>query len=84
MNSNDYIIEEIESIEQLNDFNNEEVYDIEVADDSHTFIANDILVHNSVYSTYGTFFKAMTPKYQIKYESDEAKLQWILKYNKRN
>lgn len=82
MNSNDYIIEEIESIEQLDDFNNEEVYDIEVADDSHTFIANDILVHNSVYISFGTFFKAMTSASQKKYESDDAKLQWILKYNK--
>jgi len=82
MNNNDYIIEEIESIEQLDNFNNEEVYDIEVADESHTFIANDILVHNSVYITFGTFFKAMTPEYQKKYESDKAKLDWILKYNK--
>lgn len=33
-------------------FNEDEyVYDIEVNDDSHTFIANDILVHNSAYIT---------------------------------
>jgi len=77
-----YIFEEIESIEQLDDFNNEDVYDIEVDDDTHTFIANDILVHNSSYITYGAFFKAMTPEYQEKYKTDEAKLAWILKYNK--
>ena len=46
-----YIIEEIESVEQLENFDNEYVYDIEVDDNTHTFIANDILVHNSVYTT---------------------------------
>ena len=30
-------------------FNDEYVYDIEVGDTSHTFFANDILVHNSIY-----------------------------------
>ena len=77
-----YQIEEIESIEQLDNFDNEYVYDIEVDDDSHTFIANDILVHNSVYTTFGTFFECMTPKYQDKYKEDRAKLDWILKYSK--
>lgn len=36
---------------------------------------------DSSYVTYGAFFKAMTPEYQEKYKSDEAKLNWILKYN---
>ena len=53
--------EEIESIEKIENFN-EYVYDIEVDDNSHTFIANNILVHNSVYSTYGSFFKCFTPE----------------------
>ena len=44
-----YEFEDIESVEQLEDFDDEYVYDIEVDDDSHTFIGNDILVHNSVY-----------------------------------
>ena len=78
----EYIIEDIESIEQLNNFDNEEVYDIEVNDNSHTFIANDILVHNSVYVTYGTFFESMTPEYRKKYSTDESILNWILKFNK--
>ena len=69
----EYIIEEIESIEQLENFDNEYVYDIEVDDESHTFIANDILVHNSVYTTYGTFFECMTPEYQEKYKTDRQK-----------
>ena len=78
----EYQLEEIESIEQLEDFDNEYVYDIEVDDDSHTFIANDILIHNSVYTTFGTFFQAMTPESQAKYNTDKKKLDWILKYSK--
>ena len=77
-----YQFEDIESIEQLEDFNNEYVYDIEVDDNSHTFIANDILVHNSVYTTYGTLFKCMTPEYQEKYKTDRQKIDWMLKFNK--
>ena len=52
MNTQEYTIEDIESIEQVEDFNDEYVYDIEV-DDTHTFFANDILVHNSVYIEFG-------------------------------
>lgn len=78
-----YIIDEIESVEQLDNFNDEYVYDIEVDDNSHTFIANDILVHNSVYTTYGTLFSCMTPKYQEKYKDDKSKLDWILTFNKQ-
>lgn len=81
-NKFDYIIEDIESIEQLEDFNNEYVYDIEVDDSSHTFIANDILVHNSVYTTFGPLFQCMTEESKKKYESDEAKINFILKFNK--
>jgi hypothetical protein len=47
-----YIIEDIESCEQIGEFSNEFVYDIEVDDESHTFIVNDILVHNSSYVTF--------------------------------
>lgn len=39
----------ISSIIKLSDFDNEWVYDVEVAEDSHSFIANNILVHNSIY-----------------------------------
>ena len=56
---------------------------IEVDDDSHTFIANDILVHNSVYTTYGNFFKCMTEEYRDKYKTDRSKVDWILNFNKK-
>lgn len=78
----EYLIEEIESVEQLEDFNDEYVYDIEVDDDTHTFIANNILVHNSVYTTYGTLFQCMTPETLAKINTDKKKIEWILKFNK--
>ena len=52
-----YIIEEIESVECVGDFTEDEyVYDVEMDDDTHTFIANDILVHNSTYITFQEAF----------------------------
>ena len=49
---NEIQIENIESIEKLEDFNDEYVYDIEV-DDTHNFFANNILAHNSIYVEFG-------------------------------
>ena len=77
----EYIIEDIELIEQLEDFDNEYVYDVEVDDDTHTFIANDILVHNSVYTTYGTFFDCWTEETKKNIVTDRQKTEWILKFN---
>ena len=51
-----YKIEEIESVECLDDFDDEYVYDIEV-DDTHMFFANDMLVHNSIYVEFGRVTK---------------------------
>lgn len=81
MEEKNYIIEEIESVECLGNFENEDVYDIEVMDDSHTFIANDILVHNSCYTTYENFFKCWTKEAQEKIKTDKQKIEWILKFN---
>lgn len=38
--------------DNVGNFDDEYVYDIEMSDDNHTFIANNMLVHNSVYSSY--------------------------------
>ena len=82
----EYELEDIESIELIGEFENEDVYDIEVQNvgdsDNHTFIANDILVHNSCYTTYENFFKCWTKESQKTIETDEQKIQWILKFNK--
>ena len=77
----EYIIEDIDSIEQLDDFNDEYVFDLEVDDDTHTFIGNDILVHNSVYTTYGTFFDCWTEETKKNIVTDRQKTEWILKFN---
>ena len=38
--------------EHIGYFDDEYVYDIEMSDETHTFVANNILVHNSIYSSY--------------------------------
>ena len=42
-----YKLENIASVERLDDFDDEYVYDVEV-EDTHTFFGDDILVHNSI------------------------------------
>ena len=54
-----------------------EVYDIETSNDRHTFIANNMLVHNSVYVSFDPLFKAMTEESQKKFDTDEKKLKFI-------
>ena len=53
----EYIFEDIEEIECIGEFEDEYVYDIEVDDETHTFIANDILVHNSIYMEFNELMK---------------------------
>lgn len=45
--------EEIDIVEQRGHFEDEYVYDVEMYDKTHTFFANDILVHNSSYLSFG-------------------------------
>jgi len=54
----EFYFDEIESCEQIGIFENEYVYDVELDDDTHTFIANDILVHNSCYVTFDPILKS--------------------------
>ena len=44
--------------EQKGYFDDEYVYDIEMNDETHTFVANNILVHNSIYSSYTDIIKS--------------------------
>lgn len=48
----EYIFDDLEVCECIGMFEEEYVYDIEMDDPTHTFIANDILVHNSLYISY--------------------------------
>lgn len=45
-------IRDIVRCEKIGNFEDEYVYDIEMNDDTHTFVANNILVHNSIYTSY--------------------------------
>jgi hypothetical protein len=65
-----YEFEEIDSCECIGEFEDEYVYDIEVDDETHTFIANDILVHNSLYLTFEPIMKSC--------DYDEDELEFIL------
>lgn len=55
----EYIFDEIEICECVGLFEDEYVYDIEMIDETHTFIANDILVHNSLYISYENLVKSI-------------------------
>jgi DNA polymerase elongation subunit (family B) len=57
--------DEIESIECIGMYDDEYVYDIEVDDDSHTFIGNDILIHNSIFLSFNEFINANRPDIAI-------------------
>jgi hypothetical protein len=54
----EFYFDEIESCEEIGKFEDEYVYDIEVDDDTHSFIANNILVHNSAYITFDPILKS--------------------------
>lgn len=64
----EYKYEDIESCECIGEYEDEYVYDIEMDDESHTFIANDILVHNSSYITLQPIIDQC--KIPAKYETD--------------
>lgn len=54
-----YLFDEIESCECIGEFEDEYVYDVEMDDETHTFVANDILVHNSLYISYDGLLKTI-------------------------
>lgn len=63
-----------------------EKFDFELDESKHDWYRKqDIWIYSdtdSSYVSFGTFFKCMTPKYQEKYKSNRAKVDWILKYCK--
>ena len=61
----EYFFDDIESCEQIGEFEDEWVYDIEMNDDTHTFIANDMLVHNSVFVGFEPAIKSCKWQDQI-------------------
>lgn len=61
----EYEIEEVESVEFLND-DYQDVYDVGMTYNPHTFFANDILVHNSVYLDFSKLLDSIGYKYKDK------------------
>lgn len=57
INKNKVLENKIKSCKCVGKFKNEYGYDIEMDDDSHTFVANNILVHNSCYTQYDEVIK---------------------------
>ena len=74
----EFEFEDIESIEMVGQFDEEYVYDIEMDDPTHTFIANDILVHNSLYISYDNLLSTINGYDKMKLE-DICKL--LVKFN---
>jgi len=72
-----YKFEEIESVECIGTFEDEYVYDLEMYDETHTFIANDILVHNSCYVCFEDIIKSCD--WQNNYKDEK---EFILALNK--
>lgn len=48
----DFCFEEIDECKKIGDYKDEYVYDVEVDNEQHTFMANDILVHNSLFISF--------------------------------
>ena len=63
---------EVDRVEDLGYFEDEYVYDIEVDAKEHTFFANDILVHNSIFLTIEKLI-------EIKYNNSLSDFKGILK-----
>lgn len=73
----DCIFEEIEVCECIGEFEDEFVYDIEMDDDTHTFIANDILVHNSSYVNMGPIVNSIE---ELKGKSDKERCDFLIRF----
>lgn len=63
----------IVNIEKCKDrFEDEYVYDLEVEDNTHTFFANDILLHNSIYIRMDSVLLKLFGTTNIDWNSDET------------
>lgn len=62
-------------IKRVQDFKNQNVYDIEVNDDSHTFYGNDILLHNSIYVKMDGILKKLFGTTEINWNDQQTFLK---------
>ena len=79
MNINDFELVPVNSnrvkIEKIGKFDDEYVYDCEVEDESHTFSANSILVHNSIYVRLDSIIHRLFGKTDIDWYNKETFLK---------
>ena len=66
------VAEQKRLIEKIEDFDDEYVYDLEVEDGSHTFFANNILVHNSIYVRMDNILKLLFKTTKIDWYNKET------------
>lgn len=74
----EYIFDDLEVCECVGMFEDEYVYDIEMDDPTHTFIANDILVHNSLYMSYDGLLDTIEG---VENWTPEQKADFIVRFN---
>lgn len=60
------------TIEKTKPFENEYVYDIEIADDSHMIFGNDILLHNSIYVRMSPINQHLFNKNEVDWNNKEV------------
>lgn len=70
--------DEVTSCIKIGEYKDEYVYDIEMNDETHTFFANDILVHNSAYITLQPLIDACNIPLEQQLEFDLAFYEEIL------
>ena len=70
--------DEVTSCIKIGEYKDEYVYDIEMNDETHTFFANDILVHNSAYITLQPLIDACNIPLDQQLEFDLAFYEEIL------
>jgi hypothetical protein len=74
----DWFLDDIESCEMIGEFEDEWVYDVEVDDSTHTFISNDILVHNSLFVSFEPAIKFCNWKDLIYTRIDQISKKFIV------
>lgn len=64
-----------------------ELCEFALDESKHDWYRTQVISHqsdtDSTYTSYEGFFKCMTPEYQEKYSTDEAKVNWILNFYKK-
>jgi len=77
-NDFEYFFDEVDSCEEIGQFEDEWVYDVEVDDSTHTFITNDLLVHNSLFVSFEPCLNHCDWQNQVISRLDQIKKDFIV------